>query len=207
MKTGRRQEILEVLARELELRPGSRITTANLAAAVGVSEAALYRHFPSKAKMFDALIDFAEEAVFGLVNRILEEDRQCPARCARIASMVLLFAERNAGITRVLMGDILVGENERLRARVAQFFDRLETQFRQILRDGVLTRDLQPDRAEIHSAANLLLVTLSGRLGQFVRSGYRVSPYAGWDGLWPVLARGIFSVHPGREDAGPQAVI
>lgn len=201
MKTSRRQEILEVLARELESRPGLRITTASLAAAVGVSEAALYRHFPSKAKMFDALIDFAEDAVFGLVNRILEEDRDALTRCARIAGVVLLFAERNAGITRVLMGDILVGENERLRARVAQFFDRLETQFRQILRAAVLTDDPQPDRAEIHPAANLLLVTLSGRLGQFVRSGYRVSPYAGWDVQWPLLARGVFSLDPGAPPA------
>jgi len=97
VKSSRKQQILEVLATELETRPGSRITTASLAAAVGVSEAALYRHFASKAKMFDALIDFADESVFGLANRILGETADASLRCARICSVVLRFAERNPG--------------------------------------------------------------------------------------------------------------
>jgi len=138
-RTDRRQQILEVLASELESNPGSRITTAALARAVGVSEAALYRHFASKAKMFEALIDFAEESVFGLVNKILEQQLDVTGKCEQIMQLLLGFSERNPGITRVLLGDALVGENERLRIRVAKFFERLETQIKQILREANLT--------------------------------------------------------------------
>ena len=127
-KSPRRQQILEALALELENRPGARITTARLAEVVGVSEAALYRHFPSKAKMFEALIEFAEESVFGLANRILAEEGDATRRCERILTMLLTFSDRNPGITRVLLGEALLGEHERLRARVSQFFDRFETQ-------------------------------------------------------------------------------
>ena len=194
MKTARQQQILEVLATELETRPGDRISTARLAAALGVSEAALYRHFASKAKMFDALIDFAEETVFGLANRILEETQDAATRCGRIASVVLRFAEKNPGITRVLMGDILVGEHERLRARVAQFFDRLETQFRQVLRDSLLVAGAQPDRALVNAAASLITASITGRLAHFVRSAYRQSPSAQWEDQWQMLAQGIFVV-------------
>lgn len=194
MKTARQQQILEVLATELETRPGDRISTARLAAALGVSEAALYRHFASKAKMFDALIDFAEETVFGLANRILEETQDAVTRCGRIASVVLRFAEKNPGITRVLMGDILVGEHERLRARVAQFFDRLETQFRQVLRDSLLVAGAQPDRALVNAAASLITASITGRLAHFVRSAYRQSPSAQWEDQWQMLAQGIFVV-------------
>jgi AcrR family transcriptional regulator len=118
--TPRRQQILEALARELEQAPGQRITTAALARSVGVSEAALYRHFPSKARMFEGLLEFAEEAVFGRVARILEEAGDAPRRCGQILGLVLAFAERNPGITRILLGDALVGETPRLRARVDQ---------------------------------------------------------------------------------------
>jgi len=192
VKSSRRQQILEVLATELETRPGSRITTASLAAAVGVSEAALYRHFASKAKMFDALIDFADESVFGLANRIVGETQDAGMRCAQICSVVLRFAERNPGIARVLMGDILVGEHERLRARVGQFFERLETQLRQVLRDALLAPGPQPDRALVNATANLLAAVVAGRIAQFVRSGYQQSPSAQWDEQWAMLARGIF---------------
>lgn len=193
MRNGRRQQILEVLARELETRPGAKLTTAGLAAAVGVSESALYRHFPSKAKMFDALIEFAEEAVFGLVTRILEEESNPQHRCAQIGSVVLQFAEKNPGIARILIGDILLGEHERLRARVLQFFDRLETQFRQVLRDATLAPGPQPDRTAILATANLLAAVLIGRIGQFVRSGFRQLPTAHWTEQWPMLARAVFT--------------
>lgn len=193
MRAGRKQQILEVLARELETRPGARLTTAALAAAVGVSEAALYRHFPSKAKMFDALIDFAEDSVFSLVSAIIAEQPSPAARCAQIGSVLLHFAERNPGITRILIGDILLGEHERLRARVTQFFDRLETQLRQILRDSTLSASgPQPERATVSAAANLLTSVIIGRLGQFVRSGFRASPTAQWDDQWSMLERGLF---------------
>lgn len=193
VRTDRQRQILEALAAELEARPGARISTASLAAALGVSEAALYRHFASKAKMFDALLDFAEETVFGFVNRILEESGDAAVRCGRILGVVLHFADKNPGITRVLMGDILVGEHERLRARVGRFFDRLETQLRQVLRDSLLDEGPQPDRALIGAAANLMVATVTGRLAQFVRSAYRQSPSAQWEAQWEMLASAIFS--------------
>jgi TetR/AcrR family transcriptional regulator len=193
--TGRKQQILEVLARELELRPGVRLTTAKLALAVGVSEAALYRHFPSKAKMFDALIEFAEEAVFGLITKIMTDQPRAAARCAQIGSVLLQFAERNPGIARILIGDILLGENARLRARVIQFFERVETQLRQILRDATFSAtEPIPDRATINAAANLLIAVITGRIGQFVRSDFRASPTAQWDEQWAMLERGIFDL-------------
>ncbi|MGD9601652.1 MAG: nucleoid occlusion factor SlmA [Gammaproteobacteria bacterium] len=193
MRQGRRQQILEVLAHELETRPGAKLTTAGLAAAVGVSESALYRHFPSKAKMFDALIEFAEESVFGLVTRILQDERDAAERCARIGAVVLGFAEKNPGIARILIGDILLGEHERLRARVLQFFERLEMQVRQVLRDATLTPGPQPDRARITEAANLLCAVLIGRIAQFVRGGFRQPPTAFWNDQWPMLARAVFA--------------
>ena len=192
MRAGRKQHILEVLARELETKPGARLTTAGLAAAVGVSEAALYRHFPSKAKMFEALIEFAEESVFGLVTRILTDFEEPLARCMQILSVLLHFAERNPGIARILTGDILLGEHERLRARVVQFFDRIETQLRQILREATLTAGPHPDRAAITAAANLLTAYAAGCIGHFVRSGFRAAPTTHWDEHCSMLARAVF---------------
>lgn len=194
MKTNRKQHILEVLARELESNPGLPITTAQLAAAVGVSEAALYRHFPSKTRMFEGLLEFAEESVFGLVTRILAEQADAAARCAQITNMVLQFAERNPGIARILMGDILLGEHERLRARIPQFFDRLETQFKQLLRESLLAPGAQPRRTEVNAVANLLVGVIAGRISQFVRSGFRVTPTEHWDEQWPILAGAIFII-------------
>lgn len=187
----RRQQILEVLAHELESKPGTRITTAALAQAVGVSEAALYRHFASKAKMFEALIGFAEDTVFGLVNRILAEEADVVNRCEKMLVLLLGFAERNPGITRVLIGDALVGENERLRSRVAQFFDRLETQFRQVLREATLAEGFRP-AASAAAGASLLLAVAEGRMGRFVRSDFKVAPTSYWQEQWEVLARGVF---------------
>ncbi len=191
LRTGRRQQILEALARELELHPGSRITTAGLARAVGVSEAALYRHFASKAKMFEALIDFAEDTVFGLINAILGQEKNAAVRYGRIIQMLLGFSERNPGITRVLLGDALVGENERLRTRTAQFFDRLETQFRQVLREANLTNDTRP-LAGIDATANQAMVIVEGKMVQFVRSGFRKKPTAHWEDQWAILREALF---------------
>ncbi len=185
----RRQQILEVLAGELESNPGSRITTAKLAAAVGVSEAALYRHFPSKAKMFEALIIFAEESVFGLVSRILAEESEIEMQMYQIASMLLRFAERNPGITRILVGDVLLGEHERLRRRVEQFFARVETQFNQLLRERAGGMDSQKARAEVAALANLLVALIGGRLAQFVRTEFRRSPHENFDEQWQIIMR------------------
>ena len=189
--SGRRQQILEVLARELETHPGSRITTAALARAVGVSEAALYRHFASKAKMFEALIDFAEESVFGLINRILEQETEADVRCDRIAQLLLGFAERNPGITRVLLGDALVGENERLRARVAKFFDRIETQLKQLLREANLSQGRRA-AVGIDVVANHIMVLIEGRMSQYVRSNFEKKPTRDFAELWAALQAGLF---------------
>lgn len=189
--TNRRQEILETLAKELETNPGSRITTANLAKAVGVSEAALYRHFASKAKMFEALIDFSEETVFGLVNKILEQEKDTQQRCEKIISVLLVFAERNPGISRVLVGDALVGENERLRKRVSQFFERLETQIKQVLREANLSNAARAAQT-IDATANTMLGFVEGRMSQFIRSSFEKKPSEYWDEQWQILQPGLF---------------
>jgi len=191
VKPPRRQQILEALAQELESRPGARITTARLAEVVGVSEAALYRHFPSKAKMFEALIEFAEESVFGLANRILSEEADATRRCERILTMLLTFSDRNPGITRVLLGEALVGEHERLRVRVSQFFDRFETQMKQILREGEQVTELGL-RASVAAVANLLMAVVEGRMMQFSRSGFEHSPMQSWEQQWQALQLGLF---------------
>jgi len=190
-KPNRRQQILETLARELEVNPGSRITTAGLARAVGVSEAALYRHFASKAKMFEALIDFAEESVFGLITTILEEEKNALIRCEKIVHLSIGFAERNPGITRILLGDALVGENERLRKRVAQFFERLETQFKQILRKANLD-DTARATASIDATANLLVAIIEGQMSQYIRCAFEKKPTQHWEEQWKVLKTSLF---------------
>jgi len=187
----RRQQILEALARELEGNPGSRITTARLARAVGVSEAALYRHFPSKEKMFEALIVFAEDSVFGLVNRVVNEEESTVRCCEVLVALLLGFSDRNPGITRVLLGEALVGESEALRARVAQFFNRCETQTRQILRQGVQRREVS-GRLSPELAADLLMAIVQGRMTRYSASGFRRGPLEGWDEQWPIIAHMLF---------------
>jgi TetR/AcrR family transcriptional regulator len=188
----RAQVILQALAQQLENQPGERITTAALARAVGVSEAALYRHFPSKARMFEGLIEFIEESVFGLVNRILQDHATAPGRCEHILSVLLGFSARNPGLTRILIGDALIGENERLRARITQFYDRLETQFKQILREAESKNEL-PVGHPSAAIANLLLAIAEGRMHQFVRSGFKQSPLERWEQQWALLAASLFS--------------
>lgn len=190
-RSNRRQQILEVLAQELESNPGSRITTAALARAVGVSEAALYRHFASKAKMFESLIDFADNSVFGLINQILEQEQDVTGRCEHIAHLLLGFSERNPGITRVLLGDALVGENERLRIRVAQFFERIETQFRQVLREANLSNGPRAI-ASIDATANLIMSFIEGRMSLYIRSNFQRRPTVHWEEQWAVLRNGLF---------------
>ena len=173
----RRVQILEALAAMLEQPGAERITTAALAARLEVSEAALYRHFASKAQMFEALIDFIESSVFGLINQIAAREPAGAAQAARITAMVLQFGERNPGMTRVMVGDALVGEHERLQARMNQLFDKLEAALRQSLRDGAAQDDgaLTPD-ANAKLSAALLVAFVAGRLQRFARSGFRRSP-------------------------------
>ncbi|MEX0951264.1 MAG: nucleoid occlusion factor SlmA, partial [Gammaproteobacteria bacterium] len=183
-KPNRRQQILETLAHELETHPGSRITTASLARAVGVSEAALYRHFASKAKMFEALIDFAEESVFGLISKIMAQETAPDVRCEKILQLLLGFAERNPGITRVLLGEALVGENERLRSRVSQFFERIRTQLKQVLREANLAGGARAS-ISIDAAVDVLLALVEGHMNQYARSGFSDRPTAHWPEQWP----------------------
>lgn len=192
-KTPRRQQILECLARMLEASPGERITTAALARDVGVSEAALYRHFPSKSKMFEGLIEFIEETIFSRVTLILAEEKSALKRCEKILSLLLTFAERNPGLTRLLTGDALTGETERLRVRIAQFFDRIETQLKQILREAELREGLHP-KLPVPAAANLLIAWADGRIAEFVRTEFRRRPTEHWQEQWHLIAQGFLIV-------------
>jgi len=187
----RRQQILHALAHMLETEPGGRITTAGLAKTVGVSEAALYRHFPSKAKMFESLIEFIEETIFERVTLIQREEQSAMGRCEKILGLLLAFAERNPGISRILTGDALTGETERLRVRVNQFFERLETQLKQILREAELREGVRTT-VTVSTAANLLMAVAEGRIGQFVRSDFKNRPTEYWQDQWPVLMEGFF---------------
>lgn len=189
-KTPRRQHILECLARMLEASPGERITTAALAKDVGVSEAALYRHFPSKSKMFEGLIEFIEETIFTRITLILADEKSTLRRCEKILSLLLTFAERNPGLTRLLTGDALTGETERLRNRIEQFFDRIETQFKQILREAELREGMLP-QLPVVAAANLLVALVDGRMAGFVRTGFRRRPTENWQEQWQLIAQGF----------------
>jgi TetR/AcrR family transcriptional regulator len=186
----RREEILQVLARMLQELPGEHITTAALAKAVGVSEAALYRHFPSKARMFESLIEFIEESIFSRINRILAEEPDPQARVQQIAILLLGFAEKNPGLARLLQGGVLTGETERLRTRISQFYDRVETQLRQILREGEVANG---GKTPVNDSARLFLALIEGRIAQFVRSDFKQLPADGWDKQWALLRAGVFA--------------
>ncbi|MCL4106071.1 UNVERIFIED_CONTAM: hypothetical protein GTU68_058377 [Idotea baltica] len=175
----------------LEINPGNRITTAGLAKEVGVSEAALYRHFPSKSKMFEGLIEFIEETLFSRINIIISKETTAAKRCEKILTLLLTFTEHNPGITRILTGDALAGETERLHQRVAQLFDRFETQLKQVIRDAELAEGLRP-AIPLAAAANLLLSAAEGRVSQFVRSGFRRSPTQDWQQQLDQLMKGFF---------------
>jgi len=172
----RRIQILQTLAEMLEQPGAERITTAALAARLQVSEAALYRHFASKAQMFEGLIEFIESSVFTLVNQIVERDTSGSGQAQKIATMLLQFGERNPGMTRVMVGDALILEHERLSARMVQLFDRVESQLKQCLREagdaaGSTTATVD---AQIRAAA--LTALALGRLQRFARSGFKRSP-------------------------------
>ncbi len=189
-KISRKQSILQALAHMLETGPGERITTAALAREVGVSEAALYRHFPSKAKMFEGLISFIEETLFVRITRILAEEETAVRRCEQVLNLLLNFAEKNPGMTRLLTGDALAGETGRLRLRISQLFDRLEAQLKQILREAQIRESLQT-QIPAAAMANLMLSAAEGRLMQFVRSEFRRLPTEGWDEQWAQLQKNL----------------
>ena len=189
-KVSRKDQILQALARMLETAPGQRITTAALAKEVGVSEAALYRHFPSKARMFEGLINFIEDTLFARITRIINDEERAEIRCYKILLLLLTFCNKNPGMTRLLTGDALAGETERLRERIAQFFGRLEAQLKQILREAQIREGLKTTISPT-VLANLLLASIEGRLVQFVRSEFKVSPLNNWDLQWNFLSKNL----------------
>jgi TetR/AcrR family transcriptional regulator len=170
----RRVQILQALATMLEQPGAERITTAALAARLSVSEAALYRHFASKAQMFEALIDFIEASVFSLINQIQERETDSGVRIGKMVRMLVQFAEKNPGMTRVMVGDALVFEHERLQERMNLFFDKLEAQWRQSLRDMVSASPTPTVDAQLR--ASLIQAFLIGRLQRYARSGFRRLP-------------------------------
>jgi len=199
-KISRKDQILQALARMLESAPGERITTAALAREVGVSEAALYRHFPSKARMFEGLIKFIEETLFARITRIVNEEESAEIRCQNILLLLLTFCDKNPGMTRLLTGDALAGETERLRERIAQFFNRFEAQLKQVLREAQIRENL---KTTISPAilANLLLASCEGRLVQFVRSEFKVSPLDNWDTQWDFLSKNLLEPYSATPEA------
>ncbi len=191
-KVSRKDQILQALAHMLETAPGERITTAALAKEVGVSEAALYRHFPSKARMFEGLIKFIEDTLFQRISRILKEESNAEQRCYKILTLLLTFSDKNPGMTRLMTGDALAGETERLRKRIAQFFDRLEAQLKQVLREAQIRENMKPGISAA-SLANLLLASCEGSLIQFVRSEFKNSPLEHWETQWEFLSRNLLT--------------
>ncbi len=172
----RRVQILQTLAGMLEQPGTDRITTAALAARLEVSEAALYRHFASKAQMFEGLIDFIESSVFTLVNQITERESAGAAQAQKIVTVLLQFGEKNPGMTRVMVGDALVFEHERLAARMNQFFDRVESQLRISLRSAAEAAGSPTPTVEAQALASALVSLVIGRLHRYARSGFKRSP-------------------------------
>ncbi|MDM0108322.1 nucleoid occlusion factor SlmA [Variovorax sp. J22R24] len=172
----RRVQILQALAAMLEQPGAERVTTAALAARLDVSEAALYRHFASKAQMFEGLIDFIEQSVFTLVNQIVEREPAGSEQATRIVAMLVQFAEKNPGMTRVMVGDALVFENERLQNRMNQFFDKIEATLRQALRDAAAGDGSATPSVDAQVRASALTAFVVGRLQRFARSGFRRAP-------------------------------
>ncbi|MBG6246222.1 nucleoid occlusion factor SlmA [Candidatus Symbiopectobacterium sp. 'North America'] len=191
-KRNRREEILQALAQMLESSDGSRrITTAKLAAMVGVSEAALYRHFPSKTRMFDSLIEFIEDSLTTRINLILQDEKDTFQRVRLILLLMLGFAERNPGLTRILTGHALMFEQDRLQGRINQLFERIESQLKQVLRE----HKLREGKALTHDEsllASQLLAFCEGMLSRYVRSEFLFRPTQDFETRWPLLAAQLY---------------
>ncbi len=184
----RKLQILQAIAEMLEQPKGEKITTAQLAAKLELSEAALYRHFASKAQMFEGLIEFIEQTVFGLINKITSEEADGIKQAEGILAMLLGFARKNRGMTRVLTGDALVNEDQRLQARINQLLDRIEATLKQALRIAVTQGEL-PGDTDAGARANVLLCYVIGRWQMFAKSGYARDPLEQWPQQWTVLSR------------------
>ncbi|QLK63070.1 nucleoid occlusion factor SlmA [Enterobacteriaceae bacterium Kacie_13] len=187
-KRNRREEILQALAQMLQSSDGSqRITTAKLAASVGVSEAALYRHFPSKTRMFDSLIEFIEDSLISRINLILQDEKDTLNRIRLILLLVLGFAERNPGLTRIMTGHALMFEQDRLQGRINQLFERIEAQLRQVLREKKM-REGSGFTNDETLLASQLLAYCEGMLSRFVRSEFKYRPTQDFDARWPLIS-------------------
>lgn len=182
-------QILQVLAQMLETPKCEKITTAAIAEKLDVSEAALYRHFSSKAQMYEGLIEFIEDTLFGLINKVVTEEPSSVKQIEAILSLLLGFAQTNRGMTRVLIGDALVYENDRLQIRINQLHDRLEATLKQCLRNGVSNKELPP-MLDSTAKANALICFVVGRWHQFAKSGFKRLPKENWALQWPALLSG-----------------
>lgn len=192
-KTGQRKaQILQTLAQMLEVPAAEKITTAGLAGRLDVSEAALYRHFSGKAQMFEGLIEFIEQTLFALINKISSEEKSGVRQTEAMVAMLLGFAQKNRGMTRVLTGDALVNEDARLQARINQLYDRLEAALKQALRFGVTQQEIAAD-VDVAAQANVLISFVTGRWHQFAKSGFRRDPLELWAKQWRQLMEGVIA--------------
>lgn len=182
----RRLQILQTLAGMLETPKGEKVTTAALAAKLDCSEAALYRHFASKAQMFEGLIEFIEQSLLGVINQISSDESQGLKQVELVIGMLLRFAQKNRGMTRVLIGDALVNEHERLQTRINALLDKVEAALKQALRIAATQENLKAD-ADFGALANLLRCYVVGRWEQYARSGFSREPLAQWQQQWPML--------------------
>jgi TetR/AcrR family transcriptional regulator len=183
----RKLQILQTIAQMLESENGEKVTTAALAARLDVSEAALYRHFASKAQMFEGLIEFIESSLFSVINQIAAEEDSGLRQVELSMAALLRFAQKNRGLTRVLVGDALVHENPRLQARINQLLARLESNLKQSLKVAA-TQGTLPGNHDFASHADALICHVLGRWLRFVKGGFRDDPLAAWAAQWPLLA-------------------
>ena len=190
-RTGERKtQILHTLAQMLENPTAEKITTAALAARLDVSEAALYRHFSGKAQMFEGLIDFIEQTLFALINKITSEEKSGLRQLEAMIAVLLGFAQKNRGMTRVLIGDALVNEDGRLQVRINQLHDRIEAALKQALRFGVTQQEILAE-TDVAAQANLLMSFVTGRWHQFAKSGFKRDPVESWGKQWRQLLEGV----------------
>ncbi len=183
----RKLQILQTIAQMLENPAGEKVTTAALAAKLDVSEAALYRHFASKAQMYEGLIEFIETSLFSVINQIAEGEESGTKQVELIIASLLRFAQKNRGLTRVLVGDALVHENPRLQVRINQLVARIEATLKQCLKVAATQSGL-PAEQDFSARADLLASYVVGRWLRFVKSGFKDDPLALWLGQWPLLA-------------------
>ncbi len=192
-RTGdRKNQILQTLAQMLEGPAAEKVTTAALSKQLDVSEAALYRHFSGKAQMFEGLIEFIEQTLFALINKITTEEKSGVRQCEAVIGVLLGFAQKNRGMTRVLIGDALVNENEKLQLRINQLHERLEATLRQSLRFAISANEVAQD-ADAAAEANLIMSFVVGRWHQFAKSGFKRDPAENWGRQWKQLMEGVLA--------------